>query len=227
MAVAGPAQQLPIGVPSQGGSANAPTIPIAGVPNTGTPGVTGTSATNTTNPLPTWVAVNPLSSGITVPGGISSGLSTKDGSNTLVGDFKDTYGAGTGAALAGTSATLGTSTDSAVQATNNHILNAAARQGANISSGLAAAGISADSSTSALSIGDFNAQVTDTLANTDAQIELSQQNTLISALQDEGGAHGTDPSTLDAVMNGFSDAAQIASSIGKLGASVTHPGVTP
>ena len=131
--------------------------------------------------------------------GISSGLSTVDGSNTLVGDFKDTYGAGTGTALADTLAGLGTATDKAVTATNQSILNAAGIQEANLKAGNAAAGLSADSSSSALSLGDFSSQVNQEIATTDSQMELSEENTLIQSLFQEGGAHGGDSSFMSSL----------------------------
>lgn len=133
--------------------------------------------------------------------GISSGLSTKDGSHTLVGDFKDTYGAGVGTVLADTLAGLGTSTDKAVTSTNQSILDAAGRQEANLRAGNAAHGISTDSSASALSLGDFAAQTEQTIASTDASIELSQEDLLINSLFKEGTAHGGDVSGWDTFMN--------------------------
>jgi len=134
---------------------------------------------------------------------IGSGLSTKDGSHTLVGDFKDSFGAGTGTALADTIAGLGTSTDKAVQATNQSILNAAGIQQANIIGANAAAGLSKDSSSSALALGDFNSQVNQQIATTDAQMELSEENLLIQSLFEEGGAHGSDSSFMKSLGNFF------------------------
>lgn len=204
-------------VPATGGSANHPVAP-GGVFNpmaahgTAPAGVfnpmgqgTGTMAPGGSAPVGTsgaTTAFNPVS--------ISSGLNTTDGSNTLTGDFKDTYGAGTGKALAGVLGNLGTATDGAVQATNNAAELDASKQQANIASQLAAAGISPDSSTNALEQGDFASSFNANLQSTDANMQLQQQDTLISALQNEGQAHGPDSSTWDSVLSGITDAAQIA-----------------
>jgi hypothetical protein len=169
-----------------------PTLPVA------KPTVLPGTPTTGTAPAATIPGVAPSSTGqgtgvgtIAVPTtGISSSLSTTDGSNTLVGDFKDTYGNATGTALADTIANLGTATDAAVTTTNQSILNAAGIQQANLEATDAAHGVSADSSSAALSLGDFNSQVSQQIATTDSQMELSEENTLISALQDEGTAHG-------------------------------------
>lgn len=156
--------------------ATQPTLPnLPAVPNA--PGTGSTVGT---------LGANPVS--------LSSGLSLADGAHTLVGDFKDSYGTGTGTALAGVLGNLGTATDKAVVATNQNILNAAGIQQANIRSGDAAHGLSADSSASALALGDFNAQVNSQLQATDANMELQQEDTLISSLQGEGAAHGGDGS---------------------------------
>lgn len=155
----------------------------------------GTSAAQ---PMGTLPVATPASTGIAVPTtGISTGLNTADGSNTLTGDFKDTYGSGTGKALAGVLGGLGSATDNAVTATNQSILDAAGRQISNIQATNAAHGVSADSSSAALALGDFQAQVSQTIADTDAKMQLSEENTLIDALQNEGTAHGADSSFWD------------------------------
>lgn len=178
---------VPIGV-----SRPLPTPGTAGASPIGVGGTaTGGAGLGSTGTLPLT-----SSTGITTPTGISSGLSLTDGSNTLVGDFSDTYGKGTGTALADTLGNLGTSTDAAVTATNNSILQAAGIQEANLKAGDAAAGLSADSSASALGLGDFESQVSTNLQATDSNMELSEENTLISALQGEGAAHGPDSSFL-------------------------------
>lgn len=184
----------PMGTPStQNGGVVGATVPTAKAVS----GTTGTGASTygqafggVSTTLPT---VNSQATGI------SSGLSTVDGSNTLVGDFSDTYGKGTGTALATILAGLGTSTDSAVTATNNQILQAAGLQQANMTATQAAHGVSSDSSTAALATGDFNAQVNTALQSTDANMELSEYNTLISSLQQEGTAHGGDSSWTDSL----------------------------
>lgn len=177
------------------------------------PGLGGSNAAPSLVPgansgtLPT---VAPAATGIMTPTtGISAGISTADGSHTVTGDFKDTYGAGVGTALAGVLGGLGSSTDAAVKATNDQILAAAGRQQANMQATNAAHGISTDSSASALGMGDFNAQVAQTLATTDSQMELSEENELIQALMTEGQAHGGDVSgwdTFASVMKGVGSA---------------------
>ena len=178
-----------------------PSAIVSTAPGTvGSEGSTGPGASTYGQPfggLPTTLPSSPTSG---MPS-ISSGLSTQDGSNTLVGDFSDTYGKGTGTALAGILANLGTSTNSAVQATNANVLNAANNQYANILGQEAATGISPDSSSHALTAGDFNAQVNSNLASVDANMETQGLNTLISALQGEGSAHGPDGSALDTLGN--------------------------
>lgn len=164
----------------------------------------------------------PASTGIGVPTtGISAGLNTADGSNTLTGDFKDTYGSGTGKALAGVLGGLGTATDAAVTSTNQGILDAAGRQVSNLQATNAAHGVSADSSSAALGLGDFNSQVSQTIASTDSQMELSEENTLIGALQNEGSAHGADSSFWDTftsdVLPLVGDAAGVLSGIPGMG----------
>src|ERR1700744_1376120 len=190
-----------------------PSAIVSTAPGTvGSEGSTGPGASTYGQPfggLPTTLPSSPTSG---MPS-ISSGLSTQDGSNTLVGDFSDTYGKGTGTALAGILANLGTSTNSAVQATNQNVLQAANDQYANILGQEAATGISPDSSSHALAAGDFNAKVNSNLASIDAQMEESGLNTISSTLQDEGKAHGTDGSTFDSILNGISDAGSLTSGI--------------
>lgn len=144
------------------------------------------------NPLVPANSTAPNANPVTVPAGISNGINTADGSYTLTGDFKDTYGAGTGSALAGVLGNLGTATDGAVTATNAAIEANAAKGFANIGSSQAAAGISPNSSTAALASGDFYAGVNQNIASTDAQMQLQQQDTLINSLQREGDSHGPD-----------------------------------
>lgn len=144
--------------------------------------------------LPPTTPTNPT--GFTPPS-ISTGVSTTDGSNTVVGDFSDTYGKGTGTALVNQLANLGTSTNTAVEATNAEIMQQAGIQEANMKAGQAAAGISPDSSSAALMEGDFASQVNTNLASIDANMELQGQQTLISSLQNEGQQHGPDQSGWD------------------------------
>jgi hypothetical protein len=44
-------------------------------------------------------------------------------------------------------------------------------------------------------------------------MELSEENTLISALQGEGAAHGPDGSTWDSILGGIGDAADIGGAV--------------
>ena len=185
-----------------------PAKPI-GTWNNVIPGGSGLSSTPSTVPGAAVVPGN-TSQGTGVgtinPSGvsISSGLSTADGSHTLVGDFKDTYGAGTGTALADTLAGLGTATDKAVTATNQSILDAAGRQQANLQANQAAHGVSTDSSASALALGDFTSQVSQEIATTDSNMELTEENILIDALQKEGTQHGGDSSFMSSLGDFFS-----------------------
>lgn len=202
----------------------ATTLPI--LPNTGAGNPNLMSgATAKTNIAPVGLPgsgtnTGTLPTGIAVPGqGISTGLSTANGSNTLAGDFSDTYGKGTGLALEGVLANLGTSTDNAVQATNQGILNSAGLQLSNLEATEAAHGVSADSSSASLAKGDFDSQVESTIATTDAGMELNEENTLISSLQNEGSAHGADSSFWDSL-------GDIGGVIGDVaGAAVGLPGI--
>lgn len=211
----------PVTAKSAGGGGGAVATPQPGgppIPSTAIP------ATGTSNPtVPFGGAPTTLGSGIGT--GISTGLSTDYGDYTLAGDFSQTYGKGTGTALEGVLANLGTSTDGAVSATNAAALQTAGIQGANISSGEAAAGVSADSSTAALAQGDFASQVNTQLQATDSQMELGEENTLISSLQNEGSAHGGDSTGWDT----FSDVLSAIPGLGGLaqGASSAISGISP
>lgn len=211
---------------------------IVATPRPGGPPIAGTAmpATGTSDPTVPFggapqVPVGSASSPVlgqpngTAGTGISTGLSTDYGDYTLAGDFAQTYGKGTGTALEGVLANLGTSTDNAVSATNNATLEAAQKQAANITSGQAAAGISQDSSAAALAQGDFASTVNSQLSSQDAQMELGEENTLISALQTEGGAHGTDSSgwdTFSNILTGSQSIAGLAS-----GASAATSAISP
>ncbi len=140
------------------------------------------------------------------PGAVAqtNNINWNDGSNTVTGDFKDTYGAGTGTAITDVLKNLGTSTDSAVAATNANVNLEASKQAANITSGEAASGVTANSSTAALAQGDFYAGVNSQLQSTDANMELNEENTLLSALTGEGEQHGPDVSGFDSAMSAIS-----------------------
>lgn len=143
----------------------------------------------------------------------NSGINFADGSNTVTGDLKDTYGAGTGTAISQVLAGLGNSTDAAVQATIANTDLAAGKQYANIQANEAASGVTANSSTAALASGDFYTGVNAQLQQTVSGMELSEENTLLSTLLGTGAAHGPDTSTWDSIMNGISDAATIGGDV--------------
>lgn len=151
----------------------------------------------------------------TVPQGVSNGISNVDGNYTLTGDLKQTYGAGTGQAIANVLANLGTSTDAAVSATTAADMQQAEKGYANIGSSLAAAGTSKDSSTYGLASGDYWSGVNANIDASTSQMELSEENTLLGTLLQTGTAHGSDSSgwdTLGDVVSGASSAAGAISS---------------
>lgn len=164
---------------------------------------------------------NPFAAPTATPTGIvpgapqTNGINWTDGSNTVTGDFKDTYGAGTGTAISQVLQGLGTATDSAVQSTIANTNLEAGKQYANIQAGEAASGVTPNSSTAALAEGDFYSSVNSQLQQTISGMELGEENTLLGALTGEGTAHGTDPSTLDSIMNGISDWGTITNSVGE------------
>lgn len=142
------------------------------------------------------------------PGAVTqnNGVTWNTGSDSVVGDFQNTYGQGTGTAITQVLQNLGTSTDSAVAATNANVNLEAGKQAANITSGEAASGVTANSSTAALAQGDFYSGVNSQLQSTDANMELNEENTLLSTLTGEGEAHGPDESTFDSIMGDISGA---------------------
>lgn len=154
--------------------------------------------------------------GVMPAGGVqSNGINWNDGSYTVTGDLKDTYGAGTGTAISQALQGLGTSTDAAVQATIANTQLAADKQYGNIQAQQAAAGITPNSSTAALAAGDFYSTVNSNLSEEISKMELGEEDTLISTLLGTGKAHGPDSSTWDDIMNGFSDWGQITTAIGQ------------
>lgn len=153
----------------------------------------------------------------TNPTGIqSTGVNWADGSNTVTGDFKDTYGAGTGTAITNVLQNMGTVNDSAIQALIAQTDTAANNQYGNIQAQQAAAGITPNSSAAALAAGDFYSQVNQGLQTNIGQMESQQQNTLLQTLLGEGSAHGGDPSLFDSILGGFNDAASIATDVGSI-----------
>jgi hypothetical protein len=164
-----------------------------------------------TNPMNT-VQNNPMAPvGAVVPGSTiqSNGIDWNDGSKTVTGDLKDTYGAGTGTAISQVLQGLGTTNDAAIQATLANINQQATKQYGNIQATQAASGVTANSSTAALASGDFWSGVNSQEQSTIANMENSQEQTLLSTLLDEGKAHGTDESTMDSIMNGIGDAGSL------------------
>lgn len=229
LAVPGQEQMMPGSVPTSS-TAQATPAPVAANPGIAPLGTvqnnpfaapTASSAgarATTLNPTAGGVApTSQVPTGNTVPlppGTVQqNGINWNDGSNTVVGDFKDTYGAGTGTAITDVLKNLGTSTDQAVQATIANTNYAANQQYGNIQASEAASGITPNSSTAGLAAGDFYAGVNSQLQSTIANEELDEENTLLSTLTGEGQAHGTDPSTFDAVLNGISDAGEIAGAV--------------
>ena len=185
----------------------AATIPTAAIPGSAT-----ANAQSAANPFAPAAATVPTSTASTAANAVnagstvqSNGINWNDGSNTVTGDFKDTYGSGTGTAITDVLQNLGTSTDSAVQATIANTNLEAGKQAANITSGEAASGVTANSSTAALAQGDFYSGVNSNLQSTVANMELGEENTLLGALTNEGSAHGSDSSflgTLGDVLSG-------------------------
>lgn len=173
----------------------------------GAPNIPGIGVQAPTGP----VANSPLT--INAPTLPTTGLSTQGGDYTLVGDFQDTYGKGTGTALASTLANLGTSTDQAIQTTNAAVLQAAGKQYADIQANEAAHGVSSDSSTAALAAGDFASTVNTQLQATDARMALSEEDTLIQSLFQEGTKHGHDSSWTDSLGDIFSGISSAAGAI--------------
>jgi hypothetical protein len=133
-----------------------------------------------------------------------SGINWADGSNTVTGDFKDTYGAGTGTALSDALQGLGTSTSNAVSALQSNTNLEAGNQYKNIQATEAAQGVTPNSSTAALAQGDFYSQVNSNLQSTEANMEESEQTELINSLTNEGSAHGSDPSLLSDITGAMS-----------------------
>lgn len=119
---------------------------------------------------------------------------TAGGSHTLLGDIQQTYGRGTGTAIATELGGLGTSTSEALGIMNQSAIDAAQRQYGNIQAQQAAAGVDPGSSAAALMSADFSSQLTGELASTAAQLGLSEEQMKLSGLMGEGQAHGGDTS---------------------------------
>lgn len=164
------------------GSATAGSYPAI---NIGTPAALGGAGTTT-------AAAGGFSpsTGVTNPNATTS----QAGAKTMLGDFQQTYGQGTGTAIANLVGSLGTSTSSALNTMDTATIQAAQQQYGNMQANLAAQGVSPNSSTAALASSDFSSQVTNALSAQAAQLGLSEEQLQLSALMTEGGAHGGDTS---------------------------------
>lgn len=150
-------------------------------------------------------ALNPAATNPAIPIGTNTGINWNDGDYTVLGDFKDTYGAGTGTGIVDVLKNLGTSTDAAVQATAAEVNREAGIQLGNIQANEAASGITPNSSAAALAESNFQTGVNTSLQSTIANMENQQEDTLLAALLGEGQAHGGDVSgweTLGNVLSG-------------------------
>jgi hypothetical protein len=177
-------------------AATASTSGVGTVPTTAAPGITANS--------PSLVQSN----------GINTGASQgTDASNSLAGDFEATYGQGTGTAITNLLSNMGTVDSGAIQATIANTDLAAGKQYANIQSGEAASGVTANSSTAALAGGDFYSGVNSQLQQTIGSEEESEQTQELQTLLDEGTAHGASGSTTDSVMGGVTDALEIGGAV--------------
>lgn len=164
------------------------------------------AGTGTLSAVPGGTATPGLTPLTTPTSGVQqNGINWADGSNTVTGDFSDTYGKGTGTAITSVLQNLGTSTDSAVQALVANTNLAAGQQYGNIQATEAAGGVTPNSSTAALAAGDFYSNVNSQLQQTVSGMELGEENTLLGALTNEGSSHGSDSSflgTLGDVLSG-------------------------
>lgn len=163
--------------------------------------------------VPTTATGTPTSGALPAGTSQSNGINWNDGAYTVTGDFKDTYGAGTGTAITDVLSGLGTATDSAVQATIANTNLAASKEYGNIQASEAAGGVTPNSSTAALASGDFYSSVNSQLQQTVSGMELNEENILLSTLTNEGDKHGPDQSGFDSFLNGLTDVGEIGSSI--------------
>lgn len=220
-------------VPENGSPVRSPLMPGMGGASNGQMPV-GTAPTPTGTVMPGTVAQNntfapPGSVPVTAAPGVNglppgtqqtNNVPWTDGSNTVVGDFKDTYGAGTGTAITDVLQNLGTSTDSAVQATINNTNLEASKQIGNIQASEAASGITPNSSTAALASGDFYSSVNAGLQSTIAGMEQNQEQTLLQTLLSEGSAHGPDPTLLQSLGTDISGVLGIGGSVASAASGV-------
>lgn len=177
--------------------------PVSALPNIVPMGTTQANPYAAPTATPGAQTLNPTIPGSGAPQ--TNGINWNDGSYTVTGDLKDTYGAGTGTAISQALQGLGTTTDAAVQATIANTQIAADKQYGNIQAQEAASGITPNSSTAALAAGDFYSGVNAQLSEQIGKMEMSEEDTLISTLLGTGKDHGADSSTLDSIFNAYSD----------------------
>jgi hypothetical protein len=203
----------PIQTPGMGGTSNGQ-VPVGTAPTPGT-------ALNPINGVQANPFAPPAVNGLP-PGSVqSSPVNWVDGSNTVIGDFNDTYGKGTAGAITSVLQNLGTSTDSAVQALINNTNLEAGKQYSNIQATQAASGITPDSSTAALAAGDFYSTVNSNLQSQVAGMESNQENTLLQTLLNEGAAHGPDESTFEKIASAIPGLSSIVGSGSSAASSIT------
>lgn len=213
---------MPAGVSGAGGTPASGTVPTnTSLPVTATSNVLNPTQVNTNNPFAAPGSVPPPNGNVpgliptTNPTGVQAGVPASGAAPlTLGGDLNATYGAGTGAAIGDVLGSLGTVNDQAVQATIANTDLAAGKQYANIQANEAASGVTANSSTAALAAGDFYSGVDASLNQTIGNMEVNEEDTLLSTLMQVGTDHGPDESTFDSVLGGIGDAFNIAGDIG-------------
>lgn len=196
---------VPNPYPAMQGSGASGNVPMLGgsaivhqIPGTTGPTVAPTSGPAFTNPFASPTSAVPGTP--TVPLTPGNGINWNDGSHTVTGDFKDTYGAGTGTAITDVLKNLGTSTDAAVQATEAETNREAGIQLGNIQASNAASGITPNSSAEQLAETNFEGNVNTSLQSTIANLENTQESELLSTLVNEGQAHGGDTSGWDSFL---------------------------
>lgn len=195
-----------------------PTQTVQNNPYAAPQAVASTGSVPTTGPVDGGVSTQNFT-GPNMPTTNTSGVQTNgvnwvNGSNTVIGDFSDTYGAGTGQAITSVLQNMGTTNDSAIQALIAQTNTAANQQYGNIQAQEAAGGVTPNSSTAALASSNFYNQVNQGLQTNIGQMETSQENTLLNALTQEGAAHGGDSSTMNSIMGALG-------SVGSLGQSAS------
>lgn len=205
-------------MPGMGGASNGQ-MPAGAVP--GTMPVASPTQVAQQNPMMP-VGATPTVNGLPPGTQQTNGVNWADGSNTVTGDLKDTFGAGTGVGISNVLQNLGTSTDSAVQALISNTNLEADKQYANIRATQAASGITPDSSSAALAAGDFYSSVNSQLQSNVAGMELSQENTLLNTLLNTGQQHGPDVSTFEQIMGMLPS---ITSTVGSAAGAASAAGV--